>query len=398
VDDVTLTFLTLGALLMGALTADWLGRHTPVPRVSTLLLLGVLTGPAVLDVLPDAREQWEPIATDLALTMVGFLLGREFERDRVREYGASLLLLAVTAAVVTSLVVVAGGLLLVGADARAALALGGIAASTAPAATVIVVRDNYAQGPLTRTLLGFVALADALAIVLFTVLLSVGAVVVGEGAPWPLVVGATQEILGAVLLGLLLGLPAAVITRHVREGEPTLLDAAGTVLLTVGFAAWLGVSLVLTAVTVGVVVTNVDRGDYRPFRAVERVEWPFLVVFFVLGGAALEVEPLREELALITAYVVLRTVGKLVGAAVGSTAAGQDPEVRRWLGATLLPQAGVGLGLALQLRERAPEVAEAVVPVVVVTTVLFELVGPVATRVALRRVGEAGAAQRVDAG
>lgn len=396
-DDSAVTFLTLGGLLIVALIADWLGRHTPVPRVSALLLLGVLAGPAGLDVLPDAREQWEPVATDLALAMVGFLLGREFERDRVREYGRSLLLLAVVASLVTSLVV-AGGLLLLGADTRVALALGGIAASTAPAATVIVVQDNDAQGPLTRTLLGFVALADALAIVLFTVLLSVGVVVVGEGAPWPLVQEAAQEILGAVLLGLLLGVPAAVITRHVRQGEPTLLDASGTVLLTVGFAAWLDVSLVLTAVTVGVVVSNLDQGDYRPFRAVERVEWPFLVVFFVLGGAALEVEPLREELGLITAYVVLRSLGKLAGAVAGSTGAGQEPRVRRWLGVTLLPQAGVGLGLALQLRERAPEVAEAVVPVVVVSTVLFELLGPVAARVALRRAGEAGAARREDIG
>lgn len=392
-DDAALTFLTLGALLIVALTADWLGRRTPVPRVSALLLLGVLAGPAALDLLPEAREQWEPVATDLALAMVGFLLGREFERDRVRQYGASLLLLAVVAGLVTS-VVVAGGLLLLDVDTRVALALGGIAASTAPAATVVVVRDDDAQGPLTRTLLGVVALADALAIVLFTVLLSAGTVVAEGSAPWPLVGDAAQEILGALLLGLVIGGPAALITRHVREGEPTLLDAAGTVLLTVGFATWSDVSLVLTAITVGVVVTNVDRGDYRPFRAVERVEWPFLVVFFVLGGAALELEPLREELPLITAYVVLRSLGKVVGALAGSRAADEEPHVRRWLGATLLPQAGVGLGLALQLREGAPEVAESVVPVVVVSTVLFELVGPIATRVALRRGGEAGAAQR----
>ena len=387
--DAALALVTLGGLLLVAISADELGRRTPLPRVSALLLIGVLAGPAVLDVLPEAREQWEPVATDLALAMVGFLLGREFDRDKVRDHGRSVLVLAVVSGVATA-TVVAGGLVLLGADARAALALGGIAASTAPAATVVVVRDVGARGPLTRTLLAFVAMADALAIVLFTLLLSVGLLVTGDGAPAELAAQAGRELGGALLLGVLVGVPAALLTRHVRAGEPTLLEATGTVLLTAGLAQGLDVSLVLTAVTVGVVVTNLDRGDLRPFRAVERVEWPFLAVFFLLGGAALELEPLSDQIRLVTGYVVLRVVGKLVGGSAGAAVAHAQPAVRRRFGQTLFPQAGVGLGLALQLREQLPEVAATVVPVVVVSTVLFELLGPIATRRALRQAGEVG--------
>jgi Kef-type K+ transport system membrane component KefB len=395
VDSVALTFTTLGALLLAALAGDWLGRHTPLPRVSVLLLLGVVAGPAVLDLLPEARAQWETIATDLALAMVGFVLGRDFDRDRVRALGVQVFVVAAVGAVVAA-AVVAAGLVLVGVEVQVALALGGIASATAPAATLVVVRDLRAEGPVTRALTAIVAIDDAIAIAVFTVLLAVGTALGGGLAPADLALDAVADIGGAVLLGVVLGLPAALLTRRLRDGEPTLLESSAIVLLIVGLATWLDVSLVLAAVTVGVVVTNIDRGDLRPFRAVERVEWPFLAVFFLLGGAALEWEALREEAALIGTYVALRTAGKLVGAVAGATAARTSPTVRRWLGATLLPQAGVGLGLALQVREQLPEVAQTVVPVVVVSTVVFELLGPLGTRLGLQRAGETGKAADQD--
>jgi Kef-type K+ transport system membrane component KefB len=397
VEGAALTSTTLGALLLVALAADWLGRHTPLPRVSVLLLLGVLAGPAALDLLPEAREQWEPVATDLALAMVGFLLGRDFDRDRVRELGAGVFVIAVLAALMTA-AVVAGGLLVAGVDLQVALALGGIATATAPAATVVMVHDLDADGPLTRALTAIVAVDDAIAIAVYTVLLALGAGLGSGVGPGQLVTEAAVEIVGAVVLGVVIGLPASLLTRRLRAGDPTLLEAFAVVLLVVGLASWLGVSLVLAAVTVGVVVANVDRGDVRPFRAVERVEWPFLAVFFLLGGAALELGPVVDQAALLGGYVALRTLGKLVGARVAARLASAEPVVQRWLGATLLPQAGVGLGLALQLREQVPQAAAVVVPVVVVSTVVFELIGPVATRIALQRSGEAGAHGEGDGG
>lgn len=392
-EGTPLVLTTLGALLLVALVADWIGRHTPLPRVSALLLLGVLAGPAALDLLPEAREQWEPVATDLALAMVGFLLGRDFDRDRVRELGRAVFVIAVVGALVAA-GLVAVGLLLLGFDVRVALALGGIASATAPAATLVVVRELDADGPVTRALTAVVAVDDAIAITVYTLLLALGAAPGSDLSASALAGEAAWEVGGAVLLGIVLGLPGGLVTRHVRRSDPTLLEAAGLVLLVAGLAEHLGVSLVLAAVTAGVAVTNVDRGDLRPFQAVERVEWPFLAVFFLLGGAALELRPVVEHAGLITAYLVLRTVGKLLGAPVGGRLAGSSPEVRRWLGPALLPQAGVGLGLALQLRDQAPEVAQTVVPVVVVSTVAFELLGPVATRFSLERAGEAG--QRSD--
>ena len=196
------------APLLFALVAEWVGARTPLPRVSVLLLVGVVLGPPVLDLLPEAVLTGEPIATTLALTIVGFLLGSEFASDQLRENGRAILLAALISATVTAVVVVAG-LLVEGASLPLALALGGIATATAPAATRVVVSDENSDGPMTRTLLGRIAVDDAICIVLFSVLVAIGVVVAGDDGAGALLGTATRELGGGVLLGVAVGVPPA---------------------------------------------------------------------------------------------------------------------------------------------------------------------------------------------
>lgn len=388
-DQAAATFVAIGVLLLAALLADVLSRRSHIPQVTILLLIGVAAGPAVFDVLPAARETWEPVVTELALVMVGFLIGSDLRMQRLRAHGRSVLVLATSAALATA-VVVAGGLVLLGADTRLALALGGIAAATAPAATVAVIDETDADGPLTRTLIGIVAVDDALSITFFSLLVAAAAVITGSGGVAGIVGDAVREVGGGVLLGVVIGLPAAALTGRLERGRPTLLEALALVFLTAGLGVALDVSFLLAAIVAGAVVANLARHHEHTFRAIERIEWPFLAVFFVIGGAAFDTTAFTEHAALVTGYVVLRSVGRVVGGRVGALQAGSPPPVERWIGVTLLPQAGVALGLALLARDRFPEVADVIVPVVVVSTVLFELVGPVLTRLALERAGEAG--------
>lgn len=379
----------LGLLLTLAIAAEWLGDRLPVPRVSILLLVGVLVGPAVLDLLPQTVLDGEQLATSLALTIVAFLLGSEFETERLREQGRAMLLAAVVGAVVTA-GVVAAGLIAAGWDVQLALALAGIAVATAPAATRVVVTDERADGPMTRTLLGVIAMLDAIGIVLFSLLLAIGGLLTGEGADSGLLAAAGREIGGGVLLGVVVGLPAAWLAGRLRSGDPVFLESLALVLVIAGLGTILDVSSILAAVVAGAIVVNLAHLQQRPFRAIEGVQWPFLAVFFIYGGAALELEGLQTYTQLTLAYIALRVVGKVVGGYLGGSAAGLGRRERAWLGPSLLPQAGVALGLALLARDRFPDLAETVVPVVVASTVLFELVGPVITRMALRRTGEAG--------
>lgn len=383
-------FVAIGLLLLAALAADRLAERSHLPQVTILLLIGVAAGPAGFDLLPAARETWEPIVTELALVMVGFLIGSDLQLDRVRTYGRAVITLGVVAAL-TTVTVVAGGLLLVGTDTRIALALGGIAAATAPAATLAVIEETDADGPLTRTLIGIVAIDDALSITFFSVLVTVAVAITGSGTATAIVWDGVREVVGAIVLGVAIGLPAAALTGRLAKGRPTLLEALALVFLTAGLGAALEVSFLLAAIVAGGVVANRARHHEHTFAAIEQVEWPFLAVFFVLGGAAFEAELFLQHAGLVTGYVVLRTVGRTLGGRIGALQASSPETVQRWIGPALLPQAGVALGLALLTRDRFPEVADVIVPVVVVSTVLFELIGPILTRLALVRADEADA-------
>ena len=194
-----------------------------------------------------------------------------------------------------------------------------------------------------------------------------------------------REIGGALLLGVVIGIPTAYLTGRVDPGEPTLAEALGVVFLCGGLALWLQVSFLLAAMALGATVASLARHHRRPFHAIEGIEWPFMILFFLLAGASIEIELLATLGTLVVAYVVLRAGGIVLGAAAGSSLAGVGPNVRRWLGVALLPQAGIALGMALVAAERFPERAPELLPVAIAATAFFEIVGPVFTRLGVRR-------------
>ena len=187
------------------------------------------------------------------------------------------------------------------------------------------------------------------------------------------------------MLGVVMGVPMAFLSGRVRPGEPTREEALGMVLLLAGCAAWLEVSGLLAAVALGMTVANLATHHEQPFLEIEDIEWLVLVVFFVLIGASLETSELKGAVPLVAGYVLLRSIGKVVGAWGGAAAVGSPPETRRWLGVALLPQAGIALGLTLEAVARFPTFAEQALPAVVLATVVFELVGTPLRHVALGR-------------
>src|SRR5690606_41554817 len=156
-----------------------------------------------------------------------------------------------------------------------------------------------------------------------------------------------MEVGGSVLLGIVLGLPMAWLTGRLRPGEPMLLESAGFVFVAAGLASWLGLSYLLTCMTLGVVVANRARHHVRPFRSIDGVAEPFLALFFFMAGYQLDWLALPALGALGVAYVVARIAGRLAGGYLGGVLAGSTVDTRNRIGACLMPQAGVALGLAL---------------------------------------------------
>ncbi len=379
--------ITIGLILLLGLATDALGRFTKMPRVTLLILFGVVIGPQVMNLLPVDEGRWFPILANMALVMVGFLLGEKFTLQAIKRHGKTIILFSLVEVIGTALVV-AGGLALLGVNLELALLLGAVSTATAPAATTDVVHENQARGPFTRTLLGIVAIDDAWGLILFSFILVAVEILMGNTDYLAALLSGGWHVGGALLLGLILGFPTAKLTGRIKSGEPTLIEALGVVLLCGGLALWADVSFLLASMVLGAVVANLARHHDRPFHAIEGIEWPFMILFFVFAGASLEFGSLIAMGFIGTAYILLRIFGRLLSGWCCSFFSWAKPPIGRWMGMALLPQAGVAMGMGLLAGERFPQLKDAILAVVIGTTIFFELVGPVLTRFALAKVGE----------
>jgi Kef-type K+ transport system membrane component KefB len=379
-------FLTLGGLFLVGLAADTIGRRTRIPRVTLLILFGFAAGQSGFDILPKDFQAFHKFLTTLALTMVAFLLGSKLSVRGLRQNGKEILAVSLTV-VVTTIAIVGTGLILLGTPLLVALLLSSIAIATAPAATQDVVRQTHARGPFTDTLLGIVAIDDVWGLVIFSILLVVANAILSDGSQ-AILMNSLWEIGGAVAVGAVVGLPAAYLTGRVQGGEPMQAEALGLVFLCAGISLWFEVSFLLAGIVTGSIVVNLAKHHNRPFHEIEQIEWPFMVLFFVLAGAALNLSSLQNIGVIGVAYILLRLLSRVFGGWLGATIAGAPHLHRKWIGIALVPQAGVAIGMVLIAGNQLPELKEPLLALVISSTIVFELVGPILTQKALQQVGE----------
>ncbi len=378
--------LAIGGFLLLGLATDFLGRHTFLPRVTLLLILGIILGDDVLALIPETVSGSFEIVADLALLMIGFILGGRLTLKRLMKSGKQLVWISISAALGTAMVV-GWSLVFIGMPLDIAILLGCIAAATAPAATTDTVLESGQKTQFSRLLLAIVAIDDAWALLLFSIGIAGVSILNGSQEFSSPLLHAIYEIGGAILLGGVIGLPASYLTGRIRPGQPMMTEALGLVLLCGGAAIWLNVSFLISSMVMGAVIANMARHHTRPFHEIENIEWPFMVIFFMLAGALLDIDILAELGIVGSVYIISRVTGKLAGAWAGARISDASEDIRRWMGLALLPQAGVAIGMALIAANRFPEYQQLILSVVVSTTVLFELFGPVFTRMALKRTG-----------
>ena len=378
-----LVLLTLGGILIAGLAMDELGRRTHLPRVTLLVICGMAVGPSLLNLLPAEVENWYGLASVMALVMVAFLLGGKLTRQVLAEDGIHILGVSAGVVVVTC-AMVSAGLWLFGFDPILCLLLGGIATATDPAATQDVVTRGGYEGPFSRTLLGVVAIDDAWGLIAFSALLAIAHAIDGHGVLQVLEIGA-RELLGAILIGLAIGIPAAFLTGRLRQGEPTQAEALGVVFLCGGLALLFEASFLLATMVAGFIVANFARHHDYAFHEIEHIEWPFVIVFFILAGASLDLAVLPQIGVVGALYVVLRIVSRVIGGWLGGALTGMNGTQRNWIGFALMPQAGVAMGMALVAAAAFPQYADVLLAVAVGSTILFELGGPLLTQLALEK-------------
>jgi len=381
------SLLFLGAMLLAGYLAHITGPRIYIPRVTLLLIAGAICGPSVLGLMPQNVSEWFPFVAHMALAMVGFLLGENFVGKEIKEKGRVVLWVTVWETMLTAALVFAA-LAVVGAPIALALLLAGIAPASAPAAIFETLREGKSKGSLTDTVLGVVAIDDALGVLIFSILLVVAQAITGHGTHLSELLKGLWEVFGAVFVGGFVSLPMVWVTTHIREGEPTLVEAAGFVFLCAGLASILNVSYLLASIVLGAVVANRAKENMRPFHVMEGIREPFLAIFFILAGFRFDLSKLVALGLVGVVYVAARTAGLALGGRIAGKIVKAPKEVRSRVGWCILPQAGVALGFALLAREKLPEFGESVLPLIIGTTIVFEIAGPLIARWHLNKAGE----------
>ena len=404
--------ICLSIALIAGLLMSRLAKAVNLPAVTSYLVAGLLLGPFVLGRLGlsglgigfGSLEQVEGygVVTQVALGFIAFVIGNEFRLSSLRSMGQQAITVGIAQAVITTALV---DVALVGVhllfpqvlSLASAITLGSIAAATAPAATLMVVKQYKAKGPLTHLLLMVVAIDDAVGLVLFSASYGVAnALEQGHMDLLSVVVEPLMEILLSLLLGAVAGYLLNLLEVYFHSRSKRMSLSVALVLLTVGVSMLevevggvrCGFSLLLVCMMTGTVFCNVCPTSEELMDRLDRWVSPINILFFVLSGAELDLTILSNPLVLLVGvvYIASRSLGKIGGAYASCRATKCSPSIQKYLGITLLPQAGVALGMAAEAAQLSD--GHMVRNVVLFSVLVYELVGPTLTRMALTAAGE----------
>lgn len=382
-----LTFLAIAMIL--ALLSSKLMKVVKLPNVTGYLIVGLLAGPYCLNLIPAGTVDSLSIIPDVALGFIAFSIGAEFRISYLKKVGKVPIVIAIAESL-GAVIVVDLALILTGNDIPFSLCLGAIAAATAPAATLMVVKQYKAKGEVTDTLLAVVALDDATALMFFGISVAIAKTIEqGGGDSTALtILMPVIEIVGALLLGAVFGVLFRYLVKWFTGRGNRLGVTYAMVFACIGIADLLGLSSLLACMMLGAVLANTSSVSDKIFEQTDRMTPPLFMMFFFLSGAALDVSIIPEVGLIGIIYVVFRVAGKVGGAAIGGKMSHASSKVQKYLGFTLVPQAGVAIGLATTAMTVVPEYGPRIRTIILCGTVIYELTGPVITKLALKGAGE----------
>ncbi|WP_371189443.1 cation:proton antiporter [Thalassotalea maritima] len=387
-DFSAIPLLLLGSMFLVSLIISPIANKFNIPRVSLFISCGLIIGQMLPEQLHQLTQQWFSMIANVTLLIVGYLLGTELTRDYLKNY-AKVVSISTIAISLTTFIVVCSGLLLLGFALELSAILAAVAVATDPASTLDVIKQSRLNNRFTQILQGIVALDDAVALVIFSVVLSVVSVLAIDEPQFGPLLHMAWELSGAVLLGAAVGALLVWLLNMKRyadsQQQSVLIESLGLILLTGGLSLYFQFSFLLAAMVMGVVVVNFSDDSQQHLHELEFIEQPLLVLFFILAGASPILSLDTHIIGLVIAYLILRTAGRFVAGFLLPKQA-LNRQDRHCLGIALLPQAGIAMGMALLASQQFPEHANTIITVTIMVTVLFELVGPMFTSFALKRI------------
>ena len=402
---VSIAFALVAGLLMSRAA-----KPLNLPAVTAYLVAGLIIGPFCIGRLDIAGLGFNSleqvgamdIISQTALGFIAFAIGNEFRLKDLKTTGRAAITVGILPAVITTVLVdcalIALHFMLPSViSLSSAITLGAIAAATAPAATLMVVRQYKAEGPLTKLLLMVVAIDDAVGLVLFSVSFGIAsALETGTISAVSVILEPVIEIGASAVLGALAGYALHFLEKYFHSRSKRLSLAVAFVLLTVGFSqkkfniggVHVGFSLLLVCMVTGTIFCNICETSEELMARIERWTAPLNMLFFILSGAELNLTVLANPMVILigVVYIIFRSVGKIGGAYASCRMEKTTPVIQKYLGITLLPQAGVALGMALTAANLSD--GQMVRSVVLFSVLVYELVGPTLTKWSLFKAGE----------
>ena len=403
-------FLSLSVALLAGLLLSRLAKKVQLPAVTAYLVAGVLIGPFVLGRIgiPGIGITGEQIEgfgliSDLALGFIAFSMGSEFRISQLKRIGKQATFVGVFQALFTTVIVDAALIILhlIIPDKfslQSAIVLGAVATATAPAATLMVVKQYKAKGPVTDILLPVVALDDAVGLVVFAVSFGIArSLGTGTVNVTSFILEPVLEVILSLFLGFVMGLLFTLCEKYFHSRSKRMAVSVTFVMMTVAISSMsfdigsvhIGFSSLLACMMLGTVFCNICEVSEELMERADRWTTPVLILFFVISGAELELSVFADIMVVLigAVYIISRSLGKYFGAGISARLSKCNPNVVKYLGITLLPQAGVALGMAIKAIELGPEGA-IVRNITLFAVLVYEIIGPLLTKVALTKAGD----------
>ena len=420
-------FIYIAILLFAALLSTRLMKLLKLPNVTGFIITGIIVGPFVFgllfnnfsyDGIKDAviyqyvnKIKW---VSTIALGFIAFSIGTSFKMSAIKAVGKKVIIITILEALGASILVL---LALVGlhflfpdlVSWAVVLTLGAISSATAPAATLMVIKQYKARGPLVDTLLPVVALDDAAALILFSVLFQIAMTVSAGGSFdfYKMLIKPILEIVISLSIGAVLGLFISFMNKFFKSRNNRLIACIFSIFLACGLyylfkSPYLGgfeLSSLLMCMMIGALYVNMSKDNDKTLDVMDRFTSPIYLMFFVISGASLDLTVFFNKEGLIImlialVYIISRVIGKWTGAFAGASISRCEPQVKKYLGFALIPQAGVAIGLATTanaLLSSHPETQKAgalIIAIILTSTLVYELIGPLVSKFALKKAGE----------
>ncbi|WP_206457954.1 cation:proton antiporter [Anaerovorax sp. IOR16] len=383
------TLLYVGSILLFGLLFGRFVKIFKFPNVTGYLLSGLILGPHILSFYSLEVIQDCSIVSEMALAFIAFIIGCEFKRSFLKKLGITPVVIAFFEALL-AVVIVDTILIVTGHNVAFSIVLGSIAAATAPAATVMIIKQYRAKGPVTDMLMSVVALDDSVALIAFAISVSVAKSLNGNGdlSVVQAILTPMVEIFFTLIMGTIFGISIYILMKFFKKQNNQLIITVSVIFICSSLSSFFGLSSLLSCMMCGMLFCNISSESDEIVSLLGTCTPPIYVMFFVVSGAQLNIELIPQIGSIGLIYVIGRVIGKLLGARIGAEIMRANKAICRYVGPALIPQAGVAIGLIVVAETVVPEYSDQIRTIILCATMLYEIVGPVIAKSALKKAGE----------